>query len=92
MIFRHTHRVATEEEHQIYRDDLANRTEDLDKIEAERRMREGKFAVLTAPQAAPAGPSALEMHLLQQLESMQAELRALRESQPPKSSKKGDAN
>jgi hypothetical protein len=80
MVFRHTHRIATPEEHKSYRDDLTRRTEELDKVEAERRMREGKFAVLTAPAAAPSAPSTLEIHLLQQLEDMRAEMKALREN------------
>lgn len=50
LVFKHTHRIATDEEHAQYRAQFAARTAELERQEAERRMRDGKFAVFQMPQ------------------------------------------
>lgn len=93
LVTKGTHEIGTETDHRQFHVDLEDRTRRLDELEAQRRMREGKFAVLTSPMTQPhaAGPSALEQELLRKLEAMEAELSRMRESapvaEPPKKNK-----
>jgi len=77
MIFKQTHRLASPEEHAKCRADRAERVINQEREEAERRMRDGKFAVLTDPRVS-AGPSETELAMGRQLAAMQAEMTAMR--------------
>lgn len=77
MVFNHTHRLASVEEHERYKQELADRTDTLEKMEAERRIREGKSVVISG--SLSNGPSGTELALATQLGALQAELAALRE-------------